>query len=289
MLETLEQVKHAEPVPPSRLRAGRAARRWRRSALKCLEKDPREALRRGRGAGRRPAALPRRRADPGPAGPAAGSGPPSGRGGGRRSRRWSSRVHRAAGRLLLGLGIWSLRGDQSRRWRSPATRRRGPTGPRPGPSLDAWPQAQDRPRSPRRGPRTWPGRTSINRVNRAYRERADDNVALAEYLLHGCPPERRGWQWDYVHAALSPRAAARCTFGPSVHGDRLRAPTGRRSAPAARVAAAAHPCCQAGESAGRVVGRRHRASGSRVWATALVRPRPWPSAPTAATVAVGRG
>jgi WD40 repeat protein len=38
----------------------------------------------------------------------------------------------------------------------------------------------------------------INRVNRAYREIQDDNVALAEDLLHGCPPERRGWEWHLV-------------------------------------------------------------------------------------------
>jgi WD40 repeat protein/tetratricopeptide (TPR) repeat protein len=38
----------------------------------------------------------------------------------------------------------------------------------------------------------------INRVNRAYREVQDDNVALAEELLHGCPPERRGWEWHFV-------------------------------------------------------------------------------------------
>ncbi len=38
----------------------------------------------------------------------------------------------------------------------------------------------------------------INRVSRADREIQDDNVALAEDLLHGCPPERRGWEWHYV-------------------------------------------------------------------------------------------
>lgn len=38
----------------------------------------------------------------------------------------------------------------------------------------------------------------VNRVNRAYREVQNDNVALAEDLLHGCPPERRGWEWRYV-------------------------------------------------------------------------------------------
>ena len=38
----------------------------------------------------------------------------------------------------------------------------------------------------------------VNRVNRAYREVQDDNIRLAEDLLHGCPPERRGWEWHYV-------------------------------------------------------------------------------------------
>ena len=38
----------------------------------------------------------------------------------------------------------------------------------------------------------------INRVNRAYREVQDDNVALAEDLLHGCPTGRRGWEWHFV-------------------------------------------------------------------------------------------
>ena len=38
----------------------------------------------------------------------------------------------------------------------------------------------------------------VNRVNRAYREVQDDNVALAEDLLHGCEPERRGWEWHFV-------------------------------------------------------------------------------------------
>ena len=38
----------------------------------------------------------------------------------------------------------------------------------------------------------------VNRVNRAYREVMDDNVAQAEDLLLGCPPDRRGWEWHYV-------------------------------------------------------------------------------------------
>ncbi len=38
----------------------------------------------------------------------------------------------------------------------------------------------------------------VNRVNRAFREVKDSNVAVAEDLLHGCSPERRGWEWNYV-------------------------------------------------------------------------------------------
>jgi WD40 repeat protein/tetratricopeptide (TPR) repeat protein len=38
----------------------------------------------------------------------------------------------------------------------------------------------------------------VNRVSRAYREVQDDNVALAEDLLHGCDPGRRGWEWHFV-------------------------------------------------------------------------------------------
>src|SRR5262249_59681797 len=38
----------------------------------------------------------------------------------------------------------------------------------------------------------------VNRVNRAYREVQDDNAELAEDLLHGCDPERRGWEWHFV-------------------------------------------------------------------------------------------
>jgi eukaryotic-like serine/threonine-protein kinase len=44
----------------------------------------------------------------------------------------------------------------------------------------------------------------INRVDRAYREVQDDNVALAEDLLHGCPVERRGWEWHYVKRLCHP-------------------------------------------------------------------------------------
>ena len=44
----------------------------------------------------------------------------------------------------------------------------------------------------------------INRVNRAYRELADGNLAEAKELLDGCPSERRGWEWHYVRRLCNP-------------------------------------------------------------------------------------
>jgi WD40 repeat protein/class 3 adenylate cyclase len=44
----------------------------------------------------------------------------------------------------------------------------------------------------------------INRVNRAYQEVQVANTALAEDLLQGCPPERRGWEWHYVNRLCHP-------------------------------------------------------------------------------------
>ena len=57
-------------------------------------------------------------------------------------------------------------------------------------------QAQEKAARDRALDLTW--EDYVNRVNRAYREIQDDNVALAEDLLHGCPPDRRGWEWHYV-------------------------------------------------------------------------------------------
>ena len=66
--ETLAQVKEADPVPPSRIQPGHA-RRDRNDLPEVSGKATGAAIRDGAGSGRRPAALSRRRADPGP-GPA---------------------------------------------------------------------------------------------------------------------------------------------------------------------------------------------------------------------------
>ena len=42
-------------------------------------------------------------------------------------------------------------------------------------------------------------RDYINRVNLAYREYLDDNAALAEQILYGCPSPLRNWEWSHVH------------------------------------------------------------------------------------------
>src|SRR5262249_61834643 len=71
----------------------------------------------------------------------------------------------------------------------------------------------------------------INRVNRAFREVQDNNVALAEDLLLGCPIERRGWEWHYVNRLchserLSLEATAGCVYAIAFSPDGRRIATG---------------------------------------------------------------
>jgi eukaryotic-like serine/threonine-protein kinase len=42
-------------------------------------------------------------------------------------------------------------------------------------------------------------RDAVSRVNLAYREYLDDNVALADDLLEGYPADLRAWEWYYAH------------------------------------------------------------------------------------------
>src|SRR5262245_41311603 len=42
-------------------------------------------------------------------------------------------------------------------------------------------------------------RDYINRVNLAYREYEDDNAALSDQYLYGCPSALRNWEWYHVH------------------------------------------------------------------------------------------
>ena len=89
----LHQVLHDEPEPPRRLN-DRIPRDLETICLKAMAKEPARRYATARRAGRRPAAVPGRRADPGPAGRRLGAGvalgqAPARRGGpGGGRRRW---------------------------------------------------------------------------------------------------------------------------------------------------------------------------------------------------------
>jgi eukaryotic-like serine/threonine-protein kinase len=78
-------------------------------------------------------------------------------------------------------------------------------------------------------------RDATSRVNLAYREYLDDNVALGDELLDGCPDDLRAWEWEYArrlgHAELkswTPSSQGRdvwsVAFSPD--GGRIAAGTG---------------------------------------------------------------
>jgi WD40 repeat protein/serine/threonine protein kinase len=63
-------------------------------------------------------------------------------------------------------------------------------------------------------------RDVVSRVNLAYREYLDDNVALADNLLDGCDETLRGWEWEYSrrlgHSELETLAGSPETLGHDV-------------------------------------------------------------------------
>ena len=173
VLETLEQVKTAEPVPPSRLVPG-LPRDAETIALKCLQKDPAKRYAVGRGAGRGPAAVPGRRADPGPADRTGRAGlavVPAEPGGGLPLGGVDRRAAGRDGDRLLLRGPGDAKADR--------------------PS-----EARARPRQPRA--EVLRRQDYISRVNLALSECLGNNVARALELLDGCPEDLRGWEWDYV-------------------------------------------------------------------------------------------
>jgi WD40 repeat protein len=169
VLETLAQVKSAEPVPPSRLVPG-LPRDLETFALKCLQKDPAkrydsadalaEDLRRF--LEDRPIQARR----PGPV---------------ERLARWGRRNRGQAAALaaIASLVLTVVVGSNIAAWRFRAQRE----------ELRL--------------------RDYVSRVERANLEIIDDNMALAEELLDGCPTDLRGLEWRIVkrlgHLDVSPK------------------------------------------------------------------------------------
>ncbi len=181
VLETLQQVKTAEPVAPSRLVPG-LPRDVETIALKCLEKDPArryesgaalaEDLRRFR-AGETIVARPVGSVE--------------------RTARWCRRNPAVAGLLatlllvltggLAAVTTLYLRADRLRD------------------VADANFAEADRARGvAASGAETLARQLYINRVNLAYRECLANDPATADRLLESCDPVRRGWEWDYCRA-----------------------------------------------------------------------------------------
>jgi eukaryotic-like serine/threonine-protein kinase len=198
VLETLEQARTTEPVPPSRLVPG-LPRDVETIALKCLQK---EAAKRYDSAAALADDLRRfLGGEPIVARPVLFW---------ERVIKWARRrptiaalvvaVHLLLA-LLLGIGIWSyVEIDRSLTVAKAESKRA---------------HAQTRVATEKAEDLAW--EDYINRVNRAYREVQDDNVALAEDLLHGCPIERRGWEWRYVMRLCHPERLAVETPAGCVH------------------------------------------------------------------------
>ena len=188
VLETLEQVRTAEPVPPGRLQPG-LPRDLETICLKCLEKDPTrryssaaalaqdlqrfldgEPIRRGR---------PR---------------PPSSSGNGAGATRWPrppARPWRLGRFLAIGASIGGLEDTAGGGAAEPGRPAAAAlvTIVAVGSTMAAWIYRQQVDRMGRQ--------LYINRVNLAYRECLANNIAAADRLLDDCPPARRGWEWAY--------------------------------------------------------------------------------------------
>ncbi len=192
-LDILDQVKHAEPVSPSRLVRG-LPRDVETIALKCLQKEPGKRYESARALAED---LQRFLGDE----PIVARPVPFWE----RAIKWARRRPAIASLIvaihvllasLLGLGIWSYaKIDRS----LSVARSEGNRALEQSKIA----QAQTKVANEQTGIATkkaedlaW--EDYINRVNRAYREVQDENVALAEDLLHGCPIERRGWEWHHV-------------------------------------------------------------------------------------------
>jgi WD40 repeat protein len=211
MLETLELVRTAEPVPLSRLVPG-LPRDVETIALKCLQKEPgkrydsasalAEDLRR-----------------------LLGGEPIAARRIGRIERAWRwCRRHPVPASLTATIVLVAAMGLAAVLWQwgEAVTARDNEARHRL--------QAEQLTEIANQRAEDLAWEDYINRVNRAYREVQDNNVALAEDLLHGCPSERRGWEWHFInrlchHERLSLEAPAGCVYAIAYSPDGRRIAT----------------------------------------------------------------
>ncbi len=181
VLDTLQQVKTAEPVPPSRLVPG-LPRDVETIALKCLQKDPArryesgealaEDLRRFR-AGETIVARPVGSVE--------------------RAARWCRRNPAVAALLAALLLVMSggLAAVTALYFRADRLR---------GAADENYKEADRVGRVAASNAETLARQLYINRVNLAYRECMANDVVTADRLLESCDPARRGWEWDYCRA-----------------------------------------------------------------------------------------
>ena len=156
-LETLEQVKTTEPVPPSQLLPG-MPRDIETICLKCLQKEPGKRYDSAQALGDDL----RRFGDGRPILARRVSGA-------ERAWRWCRRNRIVAGMSAIAVVAILILAI--------------------GASIAAWIYRRQLDRIDRQ--------LYIHRVNLAYRECLANNIAAADRLLDDCPPARRGWEWGY--------------------------------------------------------------------------------------------
>ena len=188
LLDTLQQVKTAEPVPPSRLVPG-LPRDIETIALKCLQKDPAKRYESGEAL-----AEDLRRFQAGETIVARPVGSVE------RTARWCRRNPIVAGLLATLLLVLSgglavvtgfyLQADRLR-VRADGLRARADEQRKRADGLRSLADSNAE---------TLARQLYINRVNLAYRECMANNVLTADRLLDSCDPTRRGWEWDYCRA-----------------------------------------------------------------------------------------
>jgi eukaryotic-like serine/threonine-protein kinase len=188
LIETLQQVKTAEPVPPSRLVPGLPPD-VETIALKCLQKDPKKRYPSGEAL-----AEDLRRYQAGQPILARPVGSVE------RTARWCRRNPTVASLLatllvVLSGGLAAVTGLylKANQLRARAYEQRNHAN-------EQRIQADQQRALAATNAETLARQLYINRVNLAYRECLSNNVATADGLLNACDPARRGWEWEYCRA-----------------------------------------------------------------------------------------